>query len=110
MKFNLIHLILLVVLVYFIKCACSKKVHEGMKILVDDDNSASLNEGTFENNYPVGKCNTDFERTDCMVGNCPLKSTIDNDEYCNIQCAQELDPKLRNECVSHCLEMMKECR
>ena len=107
MKFNLIHLILLVVLVYFIKCACSKKVHESMKIFVDD-NSASLDAGTFENNYPVGECNTDFKRTDCMVGNCPLKSTIDNNEYCNIQCAQELDPKLRHECVSHCLEMMKE--
>ena len=109
MKFNLIHLILLVVLVYFIKCACSKKVREGMESMTEE-NCAPLNEATFENNYPVGKCNTDFKRTDCMVGNCPLKSTIDNDEYCNIQCAQELDPKLRNECVSHCLEMMNEYR
>ena len=106
MKFNLIHLILFIVLVYFIKCACSNKVREGMEAL-EGENNTTLNTGTFKNNYPVGKCNTDFKRTDCMVGNCPLKSTINNDEYCNMQCAQDPDIELRNECTSNCLEMMK---
>jgi hypothetical protein len=96
MKFNLIHIILIVAILYFIRCLCVRK--EGM---------ASLETGTYENTYPVGKCNSeDFKRTDCMVGNCPTGTAITDEHYCYLQCAQEPDPKLRKDCNNHCMEMM----
>lgn len=97
MKFNIVHIILAVILLWFIYSACTNNVCEGM---------APLNTGTYKNNYTVGKCNTDFKRTDCMVGNCPLGSTISNTEYCSLQCAQDPDATIRQECENTCMKIM----
>jgi hypothetical protein len=71
---------------------------------------APLNFGTYKNNYPRGNCKTgSFERSDCSVGNCPLGTTVTDDRYCNIQCAQELDEKDRKKCHDYCMNMVKDC-
>lgn len=68
---------------------------------------APLGTGTFPNNYPRGGCNPGrFNRTSCEIGTCPLESTISNTEYCAIQCAQDPDEKIRNQCFQQCIEMM----
>jgi len=89
MKLNLLHIILFIAVIYFIRCACVRR--EGM---------APLETGTYENNYPVGKCNV----------NCSSGSTITDEHYCYIQCAPDSDSKLRQECTTHCMEMMKNCK
>ena len=97
---KLIHIILVMAIVYIIW---------DPDLCIIFERFAPLTQGTFPNNYSVGKCNVDFSRSDCMVGNCPLGSTISNKEYCNIQCAQEPDKKLRDECEKHCMNLMKSC-
>lgn len=71
------------------------------------ENMAPLDFGTYKPNIPYGKCNMgNFSRSDCMVGNCHLESTITNDEYCNIQCAQDPDQSTREKCRRECMELM----
>jgi hypothetical protein len=76
------------------------------------ENMAPIGYGSFKNDYPYGKCNTgSFERTSCMTGNCPLQSTITNEQYCDIQCAQDPDAKLRKDCTKSCMkQMINGCR
>jgi hypothetical protein len=68
---------------------------------------APLNTGTYPNNYPKGRCiKPSFEREPCMVGNCPLGTSVDQKTYCKIQCSQESDIKRRDECEKRCAEMI----
>jgi hypothetical protein len=71
---------------------------------------APLNWGAYKNNYPRGKCNPgNDDKTSCSVGNCPLGSTVSNNEYCGIQCAQNSDPVEREKCHAECMNMMLTC-
>jgi len=68
---------------------------------------APLSFGTYQNNYSKGSCNAgSFARTDCMIGNCPINSTIADETYCKLQCAQDPDQELRADCEKYCSEML----
>jgi hypothetical protein len=66
---------------------------------------APLDFGTFPNNYPRGECRTgDFsKRTSCEVGNCHLGTTVSDQQFCRIQCAQDPDAAERQECYDVCM-------
>ena len=71
---------------------------------------APLNYGSFETNLNNGQCNIDLSASsECSVGNCPLGTTVSNERYCAIQCAQEVNANDRQKCQAQCMEMMKEC-
>lgn len=86
--------------------------YEGMENTENAENvenvehMAPLDFGTYENPYPRGACHSGdvYARSDCMVGNCNLDSAIPDDEYCNIQCAQDPDPMERAKCYKRCME------
>ena len=67
---------------------------------------APLNFGTFIDNYPRGECRTGkfWERKSCEVGNCPLGTTVDNPDFCRIQCAQDPDGDERQKCYEVCMK------
>lgn len=95
-------LVIFALLGLFVLWLICRDTHEGM---------APLNFGAYKNNYPRGKCKTgSFKRTDCMVGNCPLDSTVSNREFCYIQCAQDPDKKFRRDCNRYCMDTMDSCR
>lgn len=105
---TIILLLLLVLLCYF--CMDSKfsvsfgRSKEGM---------APLGTGSYKNTISeYGKCNKALsENNKCSVGNCPMESTITNDRFCNIQCAQDPDPEIRKQCMDYCMDMMNNgCR
>lgn len=66
---------------------------------------APLNFGTFYNNYPRGECQTGkfLERKPCEVGNCPLGTTVSDQQFCRIQCAQDPDGDERQVCYDVCM-------
>jgi hypothetical protein len=66
----------------------------------------SLSFGTFENPYTRGECDAKnvYGRSDCMVGNCNIGTNIADDEFCNIQCAQDPDPQERKKCYDRCID------
>ena len=66
---------------------------------------APLNFGTFYDNYPRGECRTGrfLERKPCEVGNCPLGTTVSDQQFCRIQCAQDPDAKERQDCYEFCM-------
>lgn len=66
----------------------------------------SLSFGTFENPYTRGECDAKniYARSDCMVGNCNIGTNIKDDEFCNIQCAQDPDPQERKKCYDRCID------
>ncbi|VBB18662.1 hypothetical protein YASMINEVIRUS_1193 [Yasminevirus sp. GU-2018] len=69
---------------------------------------APLDAGTYENNYPRGRCRKgSMKRTSCEIGNCPLGTTVTNERFCGIQCAQDPDPESRQQCYDYCMNMMK---
>ena len=76
------------------------------------EHMAPLNYGTYKNDsYPPGGCNVkSLKRTDCMVGNCPLKSTVTDDQFCHIQSAQGIDRAERDKYFKKCKVMMEGCR
>lgn len=73
--------------------------------------SVNLNNGTYENKYPRGECKIGdlTKRSDCEVGNCNLGSMISDNQFCQIDCAQESDERERQECQNICLESLKYC-
>lgn len=78
--------------------------------MVMTERMAPLNEGTYDNPYPRGRCNRgSFKRRACEVGTCPLDTTVTDRRYCEIQCAQESDRKDRRRCEKHCMDMMVGC-
>ena len=86
-------------------CCRNKEKYENVPNLpISDD-------GTFINNYPVGKCNNGFElsNSDCTVGNCPLGTTVTNKDYCIIQCAPNSDAMSREKCYAECVEVTANC-
>jgi hypothetical protein len=112
----LITLLLLIVVVLHIYRS-SKSNYTSETDSADSANSAKstetmapLNFGTYENNYPRGEYNKgSFKHSECSVGNCPLGTTITDERYCGIQCAQDPDPVSRKECYDYCMNMMKDC-
>jgi hypothetical protein len=71
---------------------------------------APLNHGSFKTNLNNGQCNVDLTApSECSVGNCPLGTTVSNERYCGIQCAQEINAEDRQKCEVQCMEMMKDC-
>jgi len=70
------------------------------------EHMAPLDFGTYENPYPRGACHSGnvYARSDCMVGNCNLESSISDDEYCKMQCAQDPDPMERAKCYERCMQ------
>lgn len=107
---DLVSAVILIVLVLFVYRACQTK--KGITTPADDsnkvENMAPLDFGTFKNNYPRGECRTGkfWERSDCEVGNCPLGTTVSDQQYCRIQCAQDPDPLERKECYEHCMRTL----
>lgn len=74
------------------------------------ENMAPLNWGTYPNNYPRGRCDKKLtKRTPCEIGTCPLGTTVSDDTFCKIQCAQDPDPQTRKECYDYCVGMVKHC-
>lgn len=68
---------------------------------------APLNTGTFNSGVQYGRCNKgSFKRTSCSVGNCPIGTTITDDRFCGIQCAQEVTEEDRDRCHARCMDMM----
>ncbi len=75
-----------------------------------NESMASLDFGTFKNNYPFGRCNTgSVKRSPCMIGNCPIGTNITDKEYCDINCAQISDPEMKQSCTNTCLNLMRKC-
>lgn len=73
-----------------------------------EEGMAPLNYGTYQNNYPRGRCKSgSMKRTSCEVGSCPLGTTVTNERYCGIQCAQDPDPESRADCYAYCMDMME---
>lgn len=72
-----------------------------------------LDFGTFKNDYKFGHCGGSgaeiLKRSPCMVGNCHIGTNITNKEYCDIHCAQISDRKMKHQCTSGCLNLMKKC-
>ena len=70
------------------------------------ENMAPLGFGTFRDNYPRGECRTGnyMKRKPCETGNCHLGSSVSDKQYCMIQCAQDPDPKERQECFEVCMK------
>lgn len=83
-------------------------VYRGWKNGNNMEHMAPLDFGTYKDNYPRGECRTGkfLERKPCEVGNCPLGTTVSDEQYCYIQCAQDPDPQEREECVVKCLNYM----
>jgi hypothetical protein len=76
----------------------------------DLEHMAPIDYATFKNKTPYGRCSQgNMKRTDCEVGNCPLGTTVSDQTFCEIQCAQEPDPKLKAQCYNHCMDMMPNC-
>jgi hypothetical protein len=101
----LIVLVLIAVFVFFwlngSTCMSLPRITEGM---------APLNHGSFETNLNNGHCNVDLSApSECSVGNCPLGTTVSDERYCAIQCAQEVNADDRQKCQAQCMEMMKGC-
>jgi hypothetical protein len=95
---------ILVVMILYVSYNGSTK--EGMSAM----SGAPLNYATFDPRINYGKCNAGVRETDeCSVGNCPLGTTVSNDRYCGIQCAQELDKADRQKCHVQCMQMMESC-
>ena len=108
---DLINIIILILLVWFVYKACNTK--RGMtspwaKSKRKIENMAPLDFGTYENTYPRGECRTGkfLERSDCEIGNCPLGSTVSDQQFCRIQCAQDPDPSERQACYDHCMKTL----
>lgn len=96
--------VILVLMIVYISYNDPSK--EGMISL----SGAPLNYSTFDPQIPYGKFDAgSFESNDCSVGNCPLGTTVTDDRYCGIQCAQEVDKDDRMKCYAQCMEMMKSC-
>lgn len=99
-------LIVLCLIIICVLCIMSAR-SDGNK---SAESMAPLNTGTYKNKYPRGRCRRgSFKRSECMVGNCPLGTTVTDDRYCGIQCAQELDKRDRDRCHDYCMGMMEYC-
>lgn len=94
-------IIVLCVIIYYLYKQMSTK----------SENMAPLNHATIKNTMnKYGSCiDKSLERTNCMVGNCPLSSNVTDKQYCMISCAQESDAKQRDKCIVACMDMMKTC-
>lgn len=69
------------------------------------EHMAPLDFGTFKDNYPRGECRTGeyWKRKPCEVGNCNLGTTVSDQQFCRIQCAQDPDPLERQDCYDNCI-------
>lgn len=75
-----------------------------------EEGMAPIGANTFVNHYPRGRCiKGSFERSACSVGNCPIGTTVTDQRYCGIMCAQEVDAEDRKNCNKECMEMVKNC-
>jgi hypothetical protein len=103
---------ILVLLLLLALCGISLTNANNDVVVYSRENMAPLDWGVIPNkNYVYGKCNRgSFAPSDCSVGNCPLDSTISNDEFCRIQCIQDPDQNTRNKCYNQCMTMMEGCR
>ena len=102
-------IILLILALSFYICCFNGSYHSSTN--GSNEHMASIDCGSYKNPYPRGKCNKGLlKRSACSVGNCPLESTISDDEFAYIQCAQDPDPVTRKECYVHALKMMKSCK
>lgn len=99
-------LLVLVAIILGVAKRAQNKRHE-----MTAEHMAPLGWGSYKNTtYPVGGCDIGtLERSDCEVGNCPLGSTVSDERFCGIQCAQDPDVKTRAECYNDCMGMMKNC-
>lgn len=102
--------ILVILLICYI-CMPTRRNHRYKEKYERVSNLPLSVDGTFANNYPVGKCNNSFElsNSDCTVGNCPLGSTVTNRDYCIIQCAPNSDATSREKCYAECVEVTANC-
>ncbi len=100
--------IVILLIIFYPSCNCKVApiIEESSKV----EGMASLNYGTFENTYPVGRCeNKSLDRSDCEIGNCNLNSPITHDELCYIDCSQISDKPDRERCMVECKNLLKYC-
>jgi hypothetical protein len=82
--------------------------HRQPVVSEETEGMAPLNTGTYDQGVKYGECNKgSFEPTDCSVGNCPMGTTVTDDRYCGIQCAQEVTEEDRRKCQAKCMELMR---
>lgn len=89
-----------------LKSVSERPIETMSSVSNSSDGMAPLDFGTFYNNYPRGQCQTGkfSERKSCEVGNCPLGSTISDQQFCRIQCAQDPDATERQKCLDVCMK------
>ncbi len=102
MKCNTIFLIILVLIIFYVLFSTPPCMKESM---------APVSFGT----YNVNRGDTCYENGNlhqnnkCGVGECPLHSSIEDEDFCYINCAQEPIDDDRRECYQDCLNMMSSC-
>jgi hypothetical protein len=105
-KYGALLILFIVVVVYFTffnnwHLSSSVDSEEGM---------APLNYGTYHNPYLRGGCDKgSFKKTACSIGNCPMGTTVSDERYCGIMCAQEVEKADRDDCNDYCMDMVKDC-
>ena len=103
-------LIIIVLVALFVVYYWPKSPENKQQPIVSEETEgmAPLNTGTYDQGIKYGECNKgSFEPTDCSVGNCPMGTTVTDDRYCGIQCAQEVTKEDRRKCQAKCMDMMR---
>lgn len=101
-------LIIIALLALCVVCYWSKSTDDQNNNSETTEGMAPLNTGTYRTGVEYGKCNKgSFKRSACSVGNCPLGTTVTDDRFCGIQCAQEVTEQDRKKCHAHCMKMMR---
>jgi len=101
---------IILLLILFVLCIICVDSTVTVSVRKDSEHMAPIDYATFENKTPYGRCSQgNMKRTDCEVGNCPLGTTVSDQTFCEIQCAQEPDPKIKAQCYNHCMGMMPNC-
>lgn len=104
-------LVILIVVILFLLIRRGCKRRQGIDPYTNVnkyEHMAPLDFGTYKDNYPRGECRTGkfLKRKSCEVGNCNLGTTVSDQQYCRIQCAQDPDPQERQECYDVCMTGM----
>jgi spore coat protein U-like protein len=82
-------------------------LHRKVAMTQISENMSPLSFGTFEVSRNNKSCGNQIS-TKCGPGEC-YTGNVTNDEYCTIDCAQELSSEDRNMCMSSCMDMMESC-
>lgn len=96
--------------IYLVIISTPTENMESMPAPIQDNLCTGMSNGTFINPYPRGRCDVgSFKRQECSVGNCPLGTSVTDNEYCYSQCAQTVDATDNKLCMNDCMNMMVAC-